>query len=129
MTHSLSQFVTLIEKYKDKIDFIFCNAEEYKILKNILFNKTKIIVTNEGKPILYIEKDKVTSYSIPPVDFKILSMTGAGDSFIGGFLSAWLQTRSILSSIINGVAGANLCLQNYGNDKIKKNDLEKEKKR
>lgn len=115
MIFSVYNYLDTIKKYANLIDFIFCNKKEYEILKDIKI-KGIFIVTNENKPIELYYNDKKEIYYVPPINNKyIKSTTGAGDSFIGGFLSEYLISEDILQSITNGISYSQLCLKSYTN--------------
>lgn len=114
MKYSLERFLPLIIKYINKIDFIFCNYQEYEILQNIKEISTRLIITNEKKPIIYLG-EQLQVFEVPIVDFSIKSTTGAGDSFIGGFLMEWVQGAEIKQCVISGLAASRSCLQVIGN--------------
>lgn len=119
MIHSIEESKKLIEKYKDRINFIFCNSMEYQFIKDLELNNIQIIITNEDKPIIYVSREYSKVYIIPGItDDEITSKTGAGDSFIGGFLCCYLLTKKIDDSIYYGVAVAQESLRNYGNENL-----------
>lgn len=116
MIFSIKSYLNTIKKYANFIDFIFCNKKEYDVLKNINI-KGIFIVTNENKPIELYYNDKKEFYYVPPINKKnIKSTTGAGDSFIGGFLSEYLISKDILQSITNGISCSRMCLKSYTNE-------------
>ena len=84
MIHSVKEMIPVILKYLEKINIIFCNMDEYKIIKEYLNDKIKIVVTNNSNPILFMENGKVFIQEIEKMD-NVVSTTGAGDSFVGGF--------------------------------------------
>ena len=86
MIHSVEDFISIIKKYISKIEILFCNTKEYNILKEYIKDIPLVIVTNENKPVIAITPANTASYNV--IDNKnIKSTTGAGDTFIGGFLS------------------------------------------
>ena len=88
MIFSIQNYIEIIKKYANKIDFIFCNAREYELIKNIDI-KGLFIVTNANKPIMVVNSNQVKYYYFYSYS-KIKSTTGAGDSFIGGFLGNFI---------------------------------------
>lgn len=92
MIHSVKEMIPIIVKYLEKINIIFCNIDEYRIIKKYLNNKIKIVITNNSKPILFMENGKAFIQEIEKVD-NIVSVTGAGDSFIGGFLGEFVLKK------------------------------------
>lgn len=80
----------------------------------ILLNKgiKEIIVTLGSKGVLYINKENhkfIESYKV-----KVVDTTGAGDSFIGGFTSSYIEDGDIEKSINMGQKTAALSIQKFG---------------
>ena len=128
MIHSVENFIPYIEKYIDKIDTLFCNMKEYLLLRKYIYSIPKIIITNEDKPVILIDGDSNYFFNVVPSK-NIVSSTGAGDSFIGGFLGALSENNNINESINYGISISNLSLQNFGpvkrKAKIKNNQPQK----
>ena len=72
-----------------------------------------VIVTNENKPIFVITPANTISYNIMN-NYNIKSTTGAGDSFIGGFLSKYIINQDIDESISQGTYNASKSIENIG---------------
>lgn len=113
MIHSVVDFIPIIEKYASKIEILFCNINEYNILKKYVKDIPLVIVTNENKPVLAITPTNTISYSV--INNKnIKSTTGAGDSFIGGFLSKYIINQDINESISQGIYNSSKSIENIG---------------
>lgn len=113
MIHSVEDFIPIIEKYASKIEILFCNTKEYNILKKYIKDIPLVIVTNENKPVLAITQTNTISYNV--VNNKnIKSTTGAGDSFIGGFLSRYIIAQDIDESISQGIYNSSKSIENIG---------------
>lgn len=80
----------------------------------LLLNKgiKQIIVTLGSRGVLYVTKDEHSFYKAYKVD--AVDTTAAGDSFIGGFTSAYIKGSSIEESITRGQAAAALAVQKIG---------------
>lgn len=81
---------------------------------NVLLKKgvKKIIVTLGSKGVCYVDENGYEffpAYKVPVVD-----TTAAGDSFIGGFTSSYIEKGDIKSSIIRGQKTAALAIQKVG---------------
>ena len=85
MIHSIEDMIPYIVKYKDKIKYLFCNMKEYASIKEQVKSIPYKIITNEDKPIVVITPTENLSFPVQKKS-KIISSTGAGDTFIGGFL-------------------------------------------
>lgn len=122
MISSVEEFIPLIRKYKDKIDILFCNMKEYHIIDEIIQNIPLKIITNENNPIVAISNEYNKIYEVQKID-NVISNTGAGDSFIGGFLSNYVIEKDIDKSINQGIINASVSLDNFGpiinNEKVK----------
>lgn len=113
MIHSVKEMIPIIVKYLEKINIIFCNMDEYRIIKEYLNNKIKIVITNNSKPILFMENGKAFIQEIEKVD-NIVSVTGAGDSFIGGFLGEFVMSKNLKNAIQKGVTTSRQSILGYG---------------
>lgn len=113
MIHSVVDFIPIIEKYASKIEVLFCNVKEYNILKKYVKSMPLVIVTNEDKPVLAITPTNINSYNV--VNNKnIKSTTGAGDTFIGGFLSKYIINKNIDESVSQGIYNSSKSIENIG---------------
>lgn len=113
MIHSVESFIPIIQKYRSKIDVLFCNIMEYKILDEYIQEIPIIVVTNQNNPVIVIENNKNTAYSVPQNIIPI-STTGAGDSFIGGFLAKYSENQVIQDSVVEGIKNSSLSITKYG---------------
>ena len=113
MIHSVDSYIEVIKKYIEKIELIFCNSEEYKVLKEKIISLPKVIVTNEDKSVIVVEKNKNISYNVPQ-NVIVTSSTGAGDTFIGGFLSEYSSGQNIDKSVSKGISIASYSVTNFG---------------
>lgn len=113
MIHSVVDFIPIIEKYASKIEIFFCNINEYNIIKKYVKDIPLVIVTNENKPVFAITPTNTISYNVRN-NYNIKSTTGAGDSFIGGFLSKYIINQDIDESISQGTYNASKSIENIG---------------
>ncbi|HHX99147.1 TPA: hypothetical protein GX533_00455 [Candidatus Dojkabacteria bacterium] len=113
MIHSIESVVSVIKKYKDKIDIIFCNCDEYHILKDRITDLPVTIVTNQDKPVVVIQHRKNIYYTVPQ-NLHLISTTGAGDSFIGGFLAKYSEKKILDDAVIQGIKNASYSITRYG---------------
>ncbi len=72
----------------------------------------EIIVTLGSRGVLYINKDRHKFYRSYKV--KALDTTAAGDSFIGGFVSSFIENGDMEKSIDRGQRAASLTVQKFG---------------
>lgn len=113
MIHSVAEFILLIEKYASKIEILFCNSKEYNRIKKYINKIPLVIVTNEDKPVLAILPDCIRSYqTLNNNDIK--STTGAGDTFIGGFLAKYVINQNIDESIEQAIYNSNKSIELIG---------------
>lgn len=120
VTHaSVEKYKSAIEALRNRIDFLFCNTQEYLHIKHIII-KGSFVVTNEDKPVR-IQNAKSTKYFAVPTPVRSTkSVTGAGDSFIGAFLSELMCNYNITESVAAGIAAAQANLNAYGNEELDK---------
>ncbi len=104
MIHSIKDYLPLFQKYKDAINFAFCNSSEYRIIKDYLEPSANILVTDSGKDVTYFNGETKKVFRVINVDSsKVVSTTGAGDCFIGGFWGSFLTNDSFDNSINLGI--------------------------
>lgn len=113
MIHSVESFIPIIQKYKNKIDILFCNSMEYKIIAEYIKEIPMIVITNQNNPVIVIENNKNMGYSVPQSVVPV-STTGAGDSFIGGFLAKYSENQRVPDSVTEGIKNASLSITKYG---------------
>lgn len=119
MIHSVDKMIHYIKKYENKIDILFCNMSEFLKIKEIIKKIPLIVITNSKYPLLIKENNNIYTMNIKKSK-KLLSDTGAGDSFIGGFLSKYLKEKNLLEATNYGVYAATLSIEEIGPLRIKK---------
>lgn len=74
-----------------------------------------VIITHGQHPTLVAKDGKVEEYPIVPINQEdIVDTNGAGDAFVGGFLSLWIQNGSIEDCVKVGHQAANYIIQQSG---------------
>jgi ribokinase len=53
-------------------------------------------------------------WHVPALPVKVTDVTGAGDSFCGGFMADFVQHGDPVRAAITGTVSASLCVQDYG---------------
>lgn len=122
MIHSVKNFILKIKEYEDKIDILFCNLSEYQVLKEYIKNIPLVVVTNNRHPVIVKEKERISIANVKECK-KIISDTGAGDSFIGGFLGEYLKNKDVNNAVNAGIVASNLSLSNIGPLQLNKNSI------
>ena len=87
--------------------------EEYERVRKYTQNIPKIIITNGKNPIIIIDEEKNYFYQITE-STKVVSSTGAGDSFIGGYIGAYCDGRSDNECINYAINTSKYSLENFG---------------
>ena len=111
-----------LELVKNKLDITFANEQEIMSLINtkkiedvIEFSKRVgklIVVTRGSKGALSIDNNEVIECSAK--NLKILDLTGAGDSFAGGFLHGFINGQNIYKSLEKGKEMSSKIIQIIG---------------
>lgn len=85
-------------------------------LDKINKERERIVIFTQGKdPTVVATGGKVTEYPIIPIEAKdIIDTNGAGDSFVGGFLSQFMQGKDIPRCAQVGNYAANYIIQQSG---------------
>jgi adenosine kinase len=73
------------------------------------------VITQGADPVVVAEDGKVKTFPVIllPKE-KLVDTNGAGDAFVGGFLSQLVQGKSIEDSVKGGCYGANVIIQRSG---------------
>ncbi|XP_068223599.1 uncharacterized protein [Palaemon carinicauda] len=83
--------------------------------ENKILQKKLVVVTNGPKPLLYISNNIAREQLVPPISpKKIIDTTGAGDSFVGGFLAAMSRGLPLEQCLDCGTWTAQQLLQQKG---------------
>ncbi len=116
------------------VDFLFVNRHELSALlgssdieeggKYLKKRKVKNVIVKADKDgVYYFGKGYIYEKAFP---VKVVDPTGAGDCFSSAFISNYIKTADVKSSLVFGNAAASFCVQNYGAIlKVKKEEVEK----
>lgn len=79
-------------------------------------NRSRLVVITHGKePAIAVKDGKVTEYPAVPIkEEEIVDTNGAGDAFVGGFLSQLAKGNSIAECVRCGHYAANYMIQQSG---------------
>ncbi|XP_072395559.1 uncharacterized protein [Diabrotica undecimpunctata] len=73
-----------------------------------------VVVTQSEEPVLVGIDKRVLKFSVPSLKNKIVDTNGAGDAFVGGFLSQFIQDQAIETCIKCGIWAASQIIQQIG---------------
>lgn len=74
-----------------------------------------VVITQGCDPTLVCQGGEVMSFDVPKVDgSEIVDTNGAGDSFVGGFLSQFVQGRPIAQCVSAGNYAAGQIIRTSG---------------
>lgn len=74
-----------------------------------------VIITQGSDPVLLCKNGKITEFPIIPISYKdIVDTNGAGDAWVGGFLSQLVIGRSVEECIQGGHYAANVIIKRSG---------------
>ncbi len=123
-----------ILKIIKNVDFLFINRHELSALigSNDIEEGGKYLKKRRAKNVI-VKADKNGAYYFGKTYLhekaftsKVIDPTGAGDTFSAAFISNYIRTSDIRSSLRYANAAASFCIQNYGAIlKVKKEDIEK----
>ncbi|CAI5448121.1 unnamed protein product [Caenorhabditis angaria] len=105
--------------------FAAANKWETKCVKEVALkaaalpkntSRPRLVVFTQGPdPIIVVEGDKVTEYPVTRLEKEeIVDTNGAGDAFVGGFLSQFIQGKSIEQSVECGSYAAQEIIKKNG---------------
>nr|CAB3220190.1 adenosine kinase [Phallusia mammillata] len=92
-------------------------AKKIAALPKVNSNKPRIVVITQGDQATIVANgpNDVTRYPIIPLEkCKIVDTNGAGDAFVGGFLSQLVQNKPIEKCVACGHYAANVIIQRSG---------------
>lgn len=91
-------------------------AEKAQALPKDNKKRQRVVVFTQGKDkTILAEGGKVESFSVVEIDQKdIVDTTGAGDAFVGGFLSELVQEKALEQCVKAGHYAANVVIQRAG---------------
>lgn len=78
--------------------------------------RARVVVLTQGhSPVLLFENDKVREFPVKELhESSITDTNGAGDAFVGGFLSQLVQNKSYDDCINVGICAARAIIQRSG---------------
>lgn len=101
---SIDYALDMICRFNEHISLIFCNLKEYEKIKDHI-PSVLTFVTNEYRPVSLWKNGNLQQMFTVPFCDKVIRADGAGDNFIGGFLS--IPTKKDLhDNIVRGIAMA-----------------------
>lgn len=116
-----AEFLDLIAN--GKIDILFANEAEIKMLcetedfeaavAETAAKVETLIVTRSEKGAIAVRDGKTTAVAAEPVEH-IIDTTGAGDLFAAGFLSGYVEQRSMEDCLTMGAIAAAEVISHYG---------------
>ncbi|CAB03230.1 Adenosine kinase [Caenorhabditis elegans] len=78
--------------------------------------KPRLVVFTQGpEPVIVVEGDKVTEFPVTRLPKEeIVDTNGAGDAFVGGFLSQFIQGKGVEASVTCGSYAAQEIIKKHG---------------
>ncbi|MBS1596098.1 MAG: carbohydrate kinase family protein [Bacteroidetes bacterium] len=117
MKFSLTTMWEDIVTLAKKATVCFCNREEYQTLmeqREQMKSLTFIVTHRDGVDIFSGDSEiNVALKSVPEIDFQ--STTGAGDTFLGGFLASYTRYGDLHKAALSGQVVAKYSLAAFGN--------------
>lgn len=128
-TCSMDVMFSSIRKKRGSIRFclpflnvMFCNEQEYGKLNSILnlelvrkYSNLIIFVTRAERGLsIYFKEESLNVPTVPMEKEKIVSTTGAGDAYIGGFLGGCFKKNNVKEAIAYGLSIAGVSIEDFG---------------
>jgi adenosine kinase len=120
-------YVRILFANKDEaVAFAKANEIKYDSIKELavkmsqfepsLTKEPRIAVVTQGSDAVYVATlDKVNTYPVPKVEKdKIVDVNGAGDAFVGGFLSQYISGKDEETCVRAGIYAAQYMIQRAG---------------
>ncbi|ETN77805.1 kinase, PfkB family [Necator americanus] len=97
------------------VDIIFGNEDEAAAFAKKSSKPRTVIITQGADPVIVAVGKGVSLYSVQNIPKeKIVDTNGAGDAFVGGFLSQYIQGKTIKEAIECGSYAAGEIIQKHG---------------
>lgn len=126
---STGTYLIRIKKDRDTVlkmlnmcDLFFLNKEESFALSNeknfndvinfFIKNGKRIVITLGKDGAMYIEKRKIIK--INAIDVNVVDVTGAGETFAGGFVGSYIQHKDPYLSLKYGVILSSFVIEDFG---------------
>lgn len=90
-----------ISKFLECVDYLIPNETEYELLKQTIPNSTRLIITLGEKGYKYIFNSVTFSGEAPKVN--VIDTTGAGDCFVGAFVSMLAKEKAVNKETLDTV--------------------------
>ena len=91
-------------------------AQKLAVMPKVNKKRERVVIITQGPdPVLLCEDGEITESSIIPIKPEdILDTNGAGDAWVGGFLSGLVKGKSVKESLTAGHYAANVIIQRSG---------------
>ncbi|EPB80420.1 kinase, PfkB family [Ancylostoma ceylanicum] len=97
------------------VDIIFGNEDEAAAFAKKSSRPRTVIITQGADPIIVAVGNEITLHEVQTISKeKIVDTNGAGDAFVGGFLSQYIQGKSLKEAIECGNYAAGEIIQKHG---------------
>ena len=118
------------------IDYIFPNENEaawmtgrkeyYDMAEALADMGVRNVIIKAGESGSYVRSHSGDRFHVKAIPVNAIDSTGAGDSFVAGFLSALLEGKDLLECCHYGTACSSVCVQNQGavSDRMKKETVD-----
>ena len=115
--------LSLLHEWISLCDILILNEEEALYASNqkdiedaliTLAKLTPVVVAKRGKKGAMAIFEQAMIIEVPAEDVEVLDTTGAGDSFVAGFMSAWFEASNLEKAIKSGIAQASRCISQVG---------------
>jgi sugar/nucleoside kinase (ribokinase family) len=115
--------VTTLQSWLPLFDFLILNEEEAQFLTGesnsihglaLLLQTVPGVVIKRGSYGAIGQLRDSTVVNIPALPADLVDTTGAGDAFMAGFISAWLETHSLESAMKRGAEFGARCVEHIG---------------
>ncbi|XP_020610569.1 adenosine kinase 1-like [Orbicella faveolata] len=113
---SLQEATVFAKEHDFKTEDIKEIAMKMGALDKVNKSRPRTVVITQGKePTIVVKDGKVTEYPIIPIkEEDIVDTNGAGDAFVGGFLSQLAQGKSVDDCVRCGHYAANYMIKQSG---------------
>lgn len=126
MWSSIKDFLPELSACLKKADFLFCNDSEFIIMqRNGLIDSLpqNLSIFTTDKTGVYYQKRNERKYFATIKTDDVISTVGAGDTFLGSFLSTF-NGKNLNEAVYKALAMASISVKDYGNLHLRNKSIE-----
>ncbi|MGB9749250.1 MAG: carbohydrate kinase family protein [Caldisericia bacterium] len=99
---------------KEEAFALSCEKNFNDVINFFVKNGKRVVITLGKDGAMYIEKRKIIKIDAIDVDVDVVDVTGAGETFAGGFVGSYIQYKDPYLSLKYGVILSSFVIEDFG---------------